>query len=133
VAPLYASNPPTAVKTVAVLPDAQLKVELATPQAPLEDFKVKPEPEAVAVYVAQVPLVYQVPAEIKQPPPDASKKPVPEKVPGVPVGEELTEVPVPVAAAPDLGRYLIPVLGQEPVCPTGAEGMKVPSCTEPWT
>ena len=46
------------MKTVAVLPDAQLKAELTIPQAPLDDVKVKPEPEAAAVYVAQLPSSY---------------------------------------------------------------------------
>jgi hypothetical protein len=32
------------VKTVAVTPDPQVKVELEIPHDPLEDFKVKPEP-----------------------------------------------------------------------------------------
>jgi hypothetical protein len=37
------------VKTVAVTPEAQVNFELEMPQEPLDDFKVKPEPEAVAV------------------------------------------------------------------------------------
>lgn len=32
------------MKTVAVTPEAQVKVELEIPQLPLEDVKVKPEP-----------------------------------------------------------------------------------------
>ena len=83
--PPYDRYPLLAVKTVAVTPDAQVNIELEIPQGPLEDFNVKPEPvstsvsilredgqtfaspEAVAVKVAQVPLVYHVPALIKQP------------------------------------------------------------------
>lgn len=83
--PPYDRYPLLAVKTVAVTPDAQVNVELEIPQGPLEDFNVKPEPvslesafsqelaqdctlpEAVAVYVAHVPEVYQVPALIKHP------------------------------------------------------------------
>jgi hypothetical protein len=34
---------------------------------------------------------------------------------------------------PDLGKYLMPVDGQLPDCPTGAEATKVPVCTEPMT
>lgn len=55
------------VKTVAVTPDAQLKAPLTIPQLPFDDFNMKPDPEAVAVYVAQVPVVYQVPAAIRHP------------------------------------------------------------------
>ena len=55
------------MKTVAVTPEAHVNFELEMPQEPLEDFKVKPEAEAVAVYVAQVPLVNHVPPLIKQP------------------------------------------------------------------
>lgn len=67
VLPLATRLLPLAVKTVAVTPEPQVKTPPDRPQVPLDDFKVKPLPEAVAVYVAQVPLVYQVPAEIKQP------------------------------------------------------------------
>ena len=102
--------------------------------------------------------------EIKQPPPDAFKLPVPEKTPVAPVGEETSDVvvvllevePVTVVveaelgpvvveaelgavvveeeldavvatAAPDLGRYWMPVSGQVLVVPLGATGMNVPS------
>lgn len=33
------------MKTVAVVPEAQVKVELTIPQVPLDDVKVKPEPK----------------------------------------------------------------------------------------
>ena len=52
---------------VAETPEAQLKAPLTIPQFPLELLSVKPEPEAVAVKVAQDPVMYQVPAEIRQP------------------------------------------------------------------
>jgi hypothetical protein len=35
-------------KTVAVTPEAQVKVEPEMPQLPFEDFKVKPEPGKVS-------------------------------------------------------------------------------------
>lgn len=47
--PLKDSKPPTAEKTVEVTPEAQVKVDPEIPQLPLDDFKVKPEPDAVAV------------------------------------------------------------------------------------
>jgi hypothetical protein len=73
-----------AVKTVAVTSEAHVNVSDDIPQLPLEDFNVNPEPvtphqydhvlyslcylpEAVAVYVAQVPVVYHVPADIRHP------------------------------------------------------------------
>ena len=42
--PPYDRYPLLSVKTVAVIPDAQVNVELEIPQGPLEDFNVKPEP-----------------------------------------------------------------------------------------
>lgn len=89
----------------------------------------------MAVYVAHVPDVYHVPAEIKQPSwlplVMAFKYPDPEKEPPVPVGAELEPVVVEVfivvgAAAPDFGRYLMPEEAQLVLCPTGAAGKKVP-------
>lgn len=92
-------------------------------------------PEAVAVYVAQVPLVYHVPALIKQPLPPplviAFKYPVPEN--GAPVGEDPGTVVVGVPPPPDLGRYLMPVEGQSLFSPTGPALTNVPVCTEPRT
>lgn len=52
---------------MAVTPEAQVKVEDTIPQLPLEDFKVNPEPDAVAVMVAHVPLAYHVPALMMHP------------------------------------------------------------------
>jgi hypothetical protein len=37
------------VNTLAVTPEVHVNFELEMPQKPFEDFKVKPEPEAVAV------------------------------------------------------------------------------------
>ena len=69
---------------------------------------------------------------------------MPENVPGVPVGLDPPVVvvvgldpPVVVvveeAGLPDLGRYLMPVEGQDADCPTGAMGTKVPDWMEPRT
>ncbi len=102
------------MKTVAETPLAQLKAPLTMPQVPLEDLSVKPDPEAVAVYVAQVPVVNQVPALIRHPSwaplKMALRNPDPEKDP-VPVGPEPGADVVGVAA-PDFGRYLMPDDGQ---------------------
>ena len=151
------------VKTVAVTPDPQVKIEFEIPQEPLEDFRVNPEPakyqrnfhfmfvllsdspDAVAVYVAHVPVVNQVAALIRHPCwfplVYAFKYPDPEKVPLPPVGLEVELDPVVVvvglvvvvkavvmvgAGLPDFGRYLIPVEGQVDVDPTGEVGSNVP-------
>jgi hypothetical protein len=114
----------------------------------------------VAVYVAQVPLVYQVPALIKHPVwlplVNPFRYPFPESVPLPPVGLELAldevvlvvivvrvvdevdcwlldEVDEVETGLPDFGRYLIPVDEQLEVCPTGSVGTNVPVCTEPCT
>lgn len=65
--PLYSKVFPLAVKTVPVTPEPHVNFPETTPQFPLEDFKVKPLPEAVAEMVAQVPEVYHVPAEMRHP------------------------------------------------------------------
>lgn len=66
--PLYCKVLPLAVKTVPLLTEEeQVRAPEEMAQRPLEDFKVKPLPEAAAVNVAQVPEVYQVPAEMMQP------------------------------------------------------------------
>lgn len=121
------------MKTVAVVPEAQVKTPLTTPQAPLLDFNVKPLPLVVAVYVAHVPPTYHVPPLIKQPLLAplvyASRYPVPlNPVPGaeVPVGL-LVVCKVVGVVDPDLGRYLTPVDGQVDLLPSGEVAMKVPS------
>lgn len=67
VEPLAMSVLPLAVKTVLETPEPHVKTPDTTPQLPLDDVRVKPLPDAVAVYVAHVPVVYQVPAEIRHP------------------------------------------------------------------
>lgn len=128
------------MKTVALAPDAQAKVEPVIPQAPLEVLRVKPEPDAVAVKVAQVPPTYHVPAEIKQPvvlpalttlrvPAPAKEEPVgavPEEVVvaggvvdvGVVVEVGATEEVLFETGEPVLGTYLMPVAGQLEEPPT---------------
>lgn len=80
---------------------------------------MKPEPEAVAVKVAHVPLVYHVPPEMMQPVGELEVVTwrVPRPVKGVPAGV----VPVGAGAAVVVGgvgfeavfgRYLMPVAGQ---------------------
>jgi hypothetical protein len=142
------------VKTVAVTPEPHVKVELEIPQLPLELLSVNPDPaeirqsqlhrntgelvpDAVAVKVAQVPLLYHVPALIKHPvwvlPETPFKYPEPEKVPVPPVGVEPGGVEEVGVELPDLGRYLIPVEGQSDDAPTGVAGTNVPDWTEPRT
>jgi hypothetical protein len=41
---LYKRGGVLTVKTVAVTPDPQMKVELEIPQEPFDDFRVNPEP-----------------------------------------------------------------------------------------
>lgn len=90
--------------------------------------------------VAQVPVVYHVPAVIKQPSwlplVIAFRYPVPENAPPVEVGaapDVVLVTMVVVTEPPDLGRYLIPVEAQDADWPTGAAGMKVPVWMEPLT
>ena len=128
-------------KTVAVIPDPQLKFLFTIPQAPLLEVSVKPAlPEAVAVKPAHVPVVYQVPPLMMQPiacPPMLTwSVPLPEKgSPGTTV--EVGPLPVVVVelvpvvvggegADPDFGRYLTPDAGQSDLDPSGLVGMKVP-------
>ena len=100
----------------------------------------------MAVYVAHVPLVYQVPALIRHPVwlplVNAFRYPDPENIPLPPVELELALVVLVVmvvltvevgTGVPDFGRYLIPVDEQLELCPTGAALTKRPVCTEPWT
>lgn len=87
----------------------------------------------VAVKVAQVPVVYQVPLLIIQPfclPPLVTNKvPLPEKdVPGAPVGL-VSMVLVFVAGGdgrlPVLGKYLIPVAGQLELAPAKSKSVHI--------
>lgn len=84
-------------------------------------------------------MVYQVPAEIKQPTELASRYPLPLNEP-VLVDEADAEVEVAVAVAvelaelaDDFGRYLIPVDGQFDVVPAGSAAMNCPLATDPLT
>ena len=132
------------VKTVGeltLLP--QVRAPLTIAQLPLDEVRVKPEPEveplvdgilayspageipdAVPVNVAHVPVVYHVPALMIHPsafpPVVTSRKPLPIKAPPPPVGLDPPPVVVVVGGVvpPDLGRYLIPVAGQSLVEPT---------------
>ena len=87
------------------------------------DVSVNPEPEAVAVKPAHVPVVYQVPPLMMQPSAVPLvvtwRVPLPEK--GVlPVGEVPGAVVVGVVPPPepDLGRYFTPVAGQSDLEPS---------------
>ena len=106
---------------------------------PLLLVRVKPEvPEGVAVKVAQVPVVYHVPALMMQPSGVplvvTCKVPLPDKgVPGELVGEVVGVVVVVVVVVVPLGRYFTPVAGQEDLEPSGLVGMKVPVWTLPLT
>ena len=103
---------------------------------------MKPVPfvVVVAVKVAHVPVVYHVPALMMQPvalPPVVTcRVPLPSKgAPGVvvPVGAVPVVVAVVVGVVVVLGRYLMPVAGQEDLLPSGFVGTNVPDCTEPLT
>jgi hypothetical protein len=115
---LYSNVFPFAVNTVLETPEPQVNTPEAIPQDPFDDFNVNPPPVLVAVIVAQVPLVYHVPSEMRQPfceplamtfrNPDPLNAPPGAEV-GLLPGAELTLVgvlPLP------LGRYLMPALGQ---------------------
>lgn len=112
VEPLYCRVLPLAVKTVPLLTeDEQVKAPEEMAQRPLDDFKVNPLPDAAAVKVAQVPLVYQVPPEMMQPfwlPPETTLR-VPEPLKELPVAVALAllvvVVLVAVAVPEDFGRY----------------------------
>lgn len=111
------------VKVDAVTPAAQVNMLSTTPQSPLLDLSVNPSPEAVAVYPAHVPVVYQVPAPIRQPllapPVYAWRKPLPEKGAPVPVGAGAPLVCVPLGVPEAyLTRYLTPVAGQVDLVPS---------------
>ena len=111
--PEWARLPSLLVNTVAVVtlvPHTRLL--LCTAHLPLLLVKVKPDPEAAAVKVAQVPVVYHVPALMIQPtplPPVVTWS-VPFPKNGVPGGGVVPPVV--------LGRYLMPVAGQSPVVPS---------------
>ena len=131
------------VKTVAEETEApQVRTLLTTPHFPLLEVRVKPDPEAAAVNVAHVPVVYHAPALIMQPSAFPAvvtcRVPFPLKgVPGLVVGPPPVVVVVVVVVGggvlPDFGRYLTPVAGQEDFDPSGSEGIKVPVCTLPLT
>lgn len=111
------------MKTVEDTPLPHWNVLLTMPQVPFDDDRVKPLPDAVAVYVAHVPVVYQVPALIRQPFSlplvMAARVPVPENEPPVPVGAGAVVVVMEVGLGddPDLGRYFTPEDGQLELVP----------------
>ena len=140
--PLYSRVLSSPVKTALVTPEPQVKTPETTPQLPLDDLRLKPSPEAVAVKVAHVPEVYQVPAEMIHPfwlpPLTTFRTPEPLKAPpGEDVGLEPGAVEVEVGEPPPpppllLGRYLIPELGQLDFVKL-CDGSNVPFCTDPLT
>ena len=123
---------------LAETPEPQVNLPDTTPQLPLEDVRVKPSPEEAAWYVAQVPEVYHVPPEMRQPffEPDeiTFRYPLPLKAGPVAVGDGAAEVRVEVGEDEEpLGGYLMPVAGQEEDEPSLSAGSKVPLCTLPRT
>ena len=149
--PSYTSDVPSALNVDALLtlePHVNLPAVVIW-HFPFDDSRVKEPEEAVAVKVAHVPVVYQVPAEIRQPffsPPVMTfRYPFPLNAGPVEVGEGAEEVAegveevavfvgVALDPPPDpLGRYLIPVLGQVDEPPILLAGTKVPVWTEPRT
>lgn len=91
------------------------------------DLNVKPAPEVVAVKVAHVPPMYHVPPLMMQPEGLEEvvtwRVPLPEKgVPGAVVGEVPPGLVVVVVVGgmgvEVLGRYLMPVAGQEDLAPS---------------
>jgi len=123
------------VNTPAVLPVAQEKAPAMKSHGPLLLVSVNPSATLLAVYVAQVPVVYHVPALIKHPlfapPVYACKNPFPTY--GVPVGVDPGAVLVVGEAGKYFGTYRIPVSGQSLLLPSGDVGMKVPVGTLPRT
>lgn len=119
---------------------AHTRWKFCTAQRPLLDVSVKPVPEAVAVKPAHVPVVYHVPPLMMQPFDwplvETWSVPLPEKgVPGAVVGVVPGGVVVVIVVAdggggagaePALGRYLMPVVAQAPLEPSGYE---VSACT----
>lgn len=109
--------------------EPQDSAPLTIPQLPFDDFNVKPEPEEVAVIVAQVPVVYHVPPEMMHPCwlPEVTtlRKPEPLKPPvEVGLGPDEVVVLVDVGVAPPVfGKYLMPLLGHVPVLPTTSVAM----------
>ena len=90
-----------------------------------------------------MPVVYQVPAEIKQPVVELDplsltlRYPFPLNGAAVPVGAGLVAVPVGtlVVVLPPLplGKYLMPVAGHVDLVPSGSEATNSPVWTEPRT
>ena len=118
--------------------DAQLRTLLLTAHFPLLEVSVKPDPDAEAVNVAHVPVVYHVPLLMIQPVVFplvvTGRVPLPEKgVPGDPVGPVPAVVVVVVPPPLPFGKYLTPVAGQLLLLPSGFDGSKVPVWTEPLT
>jgi hypothetical protein len=121
------------VNNVAAIPAAHVKIPLTTPQGPLLEVSVKPSSlTEAAVYVAHVPVVYQVPALIKhplfKPLVYACKKPLPTNGTAVEVGM-LVPVLIPVLVGDAVwyfGTYLTPVAAQLDFEPSGDVGTKVP-------
>ena len=137
---MYARFPLLFVNTVAVdtfVP--QLSAPDTIAHFPLLDVRVNPEPDVAAVKVAQVPVVYHVPALMMHPSAFPLvvtwRVPLPENgAPGLVVGPPVVVVVVVVGGVVfPLGRYLTPVAGQELLLPSGLVGMKVPVWTEPLT
>lgn len=125
--PAFANALPLALNTVAVLtPVPHVSFPDTTPHFPFDDVKVNPEPDAAAVKVAQVPVVYHVPALMMQPVGVEEvvtwRVPLPEKgVPGEVVRGLLPGLVVVLGGeggVPDLGRYFTPVAGQSDLEPS---------------
>lgn len=123
---MYSRSLPSAVNTVASeILALHANAPLWIAHLPLEDVRVNPSPEDVAVNPAHVPVVYHVPPDMMQPflLPEVMtfRYPLPEK--GVPVEVGVLEAEVDVLVGDvlvgdeeePLGRYLMPVAGQEEV------------------
>lgn len=93
-------------------------------------FNLELLPEAAAVNVAQVPVVYQVPPlmihPVVLPPVVAGRVPFPEKgMPGVEVGGPVVTVVVGGLLPPDpLSKYFTPVAGQDDLEPSTSSQYK---------
>lgn len=118
-----------------VTPEEQTRLLFSTAHLPLLEDKVKPSPAGVAVNLAHVPPMYQVPPLMIQPfvfpPYSTGRAPAPEKgSPGAVVGSPPAGVvvvgvgsgaigseDVGAGEPPLLGKYWTPVAGQFEVAP----------------
>jgi hypothetical protein len=105
----------------------------------IKEQRAKIVPLGVAVNLAQLPEVYQVPPLMMHPfcPPFITtlRKPLPDNTGevDVEVGGVVELVTVGGVVPPGFGRYFTPDAAQLDPEPTGLADVNVPTCTDPWT